>query len=58
MFNTENRIKLLQSIQDFKFDKDNLPSGSSFKAQEKVSDMIVSKLKNAAREDLAVMIGD
>ncbi|MBD1214970.1 MAG: DGQHR domain-containing protein [Dolichospermum circinale Clear-D4] len=58
MFNTENTIKLLVSIQDFKFDKDNLPGGAGFKAQEKVGDMIVSKLKNAVREDFAVMIGD
>lgn len=58
MFNTENTIKLLLSIQDFKFDKDNLPGGAGFKAQEKVGDMIVSKLKNAVREDFAVMIGD
>ncbi|QYX31958.1 DGQHR domain-containing protein [Sphaerospermopsis torques-reginae] len=58
MFNTENTIKLLRSIQDFKFDKDNLPGGAGFKAQEKVGDMIVSKLKNAVREDFAVMIGD
>ncbi|MFN9558227.1 MAG: DGQHR domain-containing protein, partial [Dolichospermum sp.] len=36
MFNTENTIKLLVSIQDFKFDKDNLPGGAGFKAQEKV----------------------
>ncbi|MEO3706449.1 hypothetical protein AAFM79_18000 [Trichormus azollae HNT15244] len=60
IFNTENTIKLLQSTQDFKFDKDNLPipSSGSFKTQEKVTDMIVSKLKNAVREDFAVMIRD
>lgn len=58
MFNTENTIKLLQSIQDFKFDKDNLPGGAGFKVQEKVGDIIVSKLKKAVREDFVVMIGD
>jgi DGQHR domain-containing protein len=58
MFNTENTIKILQLIQDFKFDRDNLPSGGGFKAQEKVGEMIVSRLKNAVREDFVVMIGD
>ncbi|TVP59521.1 MAG: DGQHR domain-containing protein [Nodularia sp. (in: Bacteria)] len=58
IFNTENTIKLLQLIQDFKFDRDNLPSGGGFKAQEKVGEMMVSRLKNAVREDFTVMIGD
>lgn len=58
MFNTENTIKLLQLIQDFKFDKDNLPNGGGFKAQEKAGEMMVSRLKNAVREDFVVMIGD
>jgi DGQHR domain-containing protein len=58
MFNTENTIKVLELIQDFKFDIDNLPSGGGFKAQEKAGEKIVSKLKNAVREDFAVMIGD
>ncbi|MEH2457614.1 hypothetical protein [Nostoc sp.] len=58
MFNTENTIKLLQLIKDFKFDKDNLPSGGGFKAQEKAGEMMVSRLKNAVREDFMVMIGD
>lgn len=57
-FNTENTIKVLELIQDFKFDKDNLPSGGVFKAQEKVGENIVSELKNAVREDFVVMIGD
>ncbi|MBO1048897.1 MAG: DGQHR domain-containing protein [Dolichospermum sp. DEX182a] len=58
LFNTENTIKVLKLIQDFKFDRDNLPSGGGFKAQEKVGEMIVSKLKNAVKEDFVVMIGD
>ncbi|MBG1270024.1 DGQHR domain-containing protein [Nostoc sp. WHI] len=58
MFNTENTIKVLQLIQDFKFNKENLPSGGGFKAQEKVGEMMISRLKNAVREDFVVMIGD
>ena len=58
LFNTENTIKVLELIQDFKFDRDNLPSGGGFKAQEKAGEKIVSKLKNAVREDFVVMIGD
>ncbi|MBS9388874.1 MAG: DGQHR domain-containing protein [Dolichospermum sp. WA123] len=58
VFNTENTIKLLQLIQDFKFDKDNLASGGGFKAQQKVGEKIVSELKNAVKEDFVVMIGD
>jgi DGQHR domain-containing protein len=57
-FDTENTIQLLKLIQDFKFDKDTLPSGGGFKSQEKVGEMIVSKLKKAVREDFVVMIGD
>ncbi len=59
-FNTDNTIKILQLIEDFKFDRDNLPIGGGFRAQEKVGQMIVSKLKTAIRDsqEFMMMIGD
>lgn len=59
-FNTDNTIRVIELIKDFKFDKNNLPSGGGFKAQEKVGEMIVSQLKSALRESQSfiAMIGD
>ncbi len=59
-FNTENTIKTLEQIQDFKFDKDSLPGGAGFNAQQKVGNTIVSCLKDKIREsqELVEMIGD
>ncbi len=60
VFNTDNTIRIIELIKDFKFDKDTLPSGGGFKAQEKVGDMIVSSLKKAIRDSQSfiAMIGD
>ncbi|WP_414569573.1 DGQHR domain-containing protein [Nostoc sp. CCY 9925] len=59
-FDTENTIKILELVQDFKFDRQNLPSGGGYRAQEKAGEMIVSRLKNAIRDsqEFMVMIGD
>lgn len=59
VFTTDNTIRILELIKDFKFDKD-MPSGGGFKAQEKVGDMIVSSLKKAIRDSQSfiAMIGD
>lgn len=59
-FDTSSTIELLKLIEDFKFDKNNLPSGGGFRAQNKASEMIVSTLKNAVKEsqDFVVTIGD
>ncbi|MEB3149765.1 MAG: DGQHR domain-containing protein [Sphaerospermopsis sp.] len=59
-FDTENTIQILELIQDFNFDKENLPSGGGYKAQEKAGEVIVSRLKNAIRDsqEFMVMIGD
>ncbi|MBK1989234.1 hypothetical protein A0J48_017105 [Sphaerospermopsis aphanizomenoides BCCUSP55] len=58
IFNTENTIKVLELIQDFKFDKDHLPSGGGFKAQEKVAEMLESQLKKAVRDEFVGMISE
>ena len=60
VFNTDNTIQIIQLIKDFKFDRNNLPSGGGFKAQEKVGETLVSQLKNAIRESKAFVttIGD
>ncbi len=60
VFNTENTIKIIELIKDFKFDKKSLPSGGGFRAQEKVGDMIVNQLKDTIRESQSfmAMIGD
>lgn len=59
-FDTNKTIDVLKLIEDFKFDKNNLPSGGGFRAQNKASEMIVSALKNAMKEsqDFVVAIGD
>ncbi len=59
-FDTNKTIDVLKLIEDFKFDKNNLPSGGGFRAQNKASEMIVSELKNAMKEsqDFVVAIGD
>ncbi len=59
-FDTNNTIEVLKLIQDFKFDKNNLPTGADFRARKKASEMIISQLKNALKEseDFIVMIGD
>ncbi|MEA5467513.1 DGQHR domain-containing protein [Spirulina sp. 06S082] len=59
-FDTENTIKTLKQIQDFKFDKNSLPGGAGFNAQKKVGNMIVSRLKDKIREsqEFVEMIGD
>lgn len=59
-FNTENTIEMLKLIQDFKFDKDTLPSGGGFRAQEKAGDLIIKQLKSRLRESqsFVAMIGD
>jgi DGQHR domain-containing protein len=59
-FSTTNAIKVIDLIKDFKFDKNSLPSGGGFKAQEKVGEMIVNNLKNQIRESQSfiAMIGD
>jgi len=60
VFNTDNTIQIIQLIKDFKFDRNNLPSGGGFKAQEKVGEILVNQLKSAIRESqaFAVTIGD
>lgn len=49
LFNTENLIKLLSNISDFKFTSDNIISGG-IKAQEHVSATLINKLKSQLRE--------
>ncbi len=60
VFNTDNTIKIIQTINDFKFDRNNLPSGGGFKAQEKFGDILVNQVKNAIRESQSFVatIGD
>lgn len=59
-FDTKNTIELLKLIENFRFDKNNLPSGAGYRAQKKASEMIISDLKNAIKEseEFVVMIGD
>ncbi|NES80101.1 MAG: DGQHR domain-containing protein [Moorea sp. SIO2B7] len=59
-FDTQNTIELLKLIDNFRFDRNNLPSGAGFRAQKKASEMIISNLKNAIKESekFVVMIGD
>jgi DGQHR domain-containing protein len=59
-FDTQNTIEILKLIEDFRFDKNNLPNGAGFSAQKKASEMIISNLKNTMKESekFVVMIGD
>ena len=59
-FDTQNTIEILKLIEDFRFDKNNLPNGACFSAQKKASEMIISNLKNTMKESekFVVMIGD
>ncbi|ULH30887.1 DGQHR domain-containing protein [Leptospira weilii] len=49
LFNTDNLIKLLNNIADFKFSSDNIISGG-IKAQENVATTLINKLKSQLRE--------
>lgn len=49
LFSTENLIKLLKNISDFKFTSENIISGG-IKAQEHVATTLVNKIKGQLRE--------
>jgi hypothetical protein len=49
-FSTNNTIRTLDLIKDFKFDSNNLPGGG-LKAQDNAGKTIVSTLRRAMRED-------
>lgn len=51
IYSTDNTIKLLSSISDFKFDDKTLGSGSSQAAQKKVSEIFVNSIKDSIKEN-------